>query len=154
MGLAQNSGLFQRFRNGSKRIQLALDLAGNFFFGVLLGMTGYVGYLTGLPLDIRHVAFSSANLGYSAISGELGLLNFALHLLFVLLIGFVNLWVSFTLALAIALRARGTRISQLRLLLKSIWEQARQQPLHLFFPVEIIRQTLNEQEKADANNQK
>uniref|UniRef100_A0A486XYG0 Site-specific recombinase n=1 Tax=Rheinheimera sp. BAL341 TaxID=1708203 RepID=A0A486XYG0_9GAMM len=129
-------------------------LAGNFFFGVLLGMTGYVGYLTGLPLDIRHVAFSSANLGYSAISGELGLLNFALHLLFVLLIGFVNLWVSFTLALAIALRARGTRISQLRLLLKSLWEQARQQPLHLFFPVEIIRHTLNEQEKADTNNQK
>ena len=39
-------------------------LAGNFLFGVLLGATGYVGHLTGLPLDIRHVAFSSANLGY------------------------------------------------------------------------------------------
>lgn len=129
-------------------------LAGNFFFGVLLGMTGYIGYLTGLPLDIRHVAFSSANLGYSAVSGELGILNFLLQLVFVLLIGFVNLWVSFTLALAIALRARGTRISRFRLLLKSLWEQARQQPLHLFFPVELVRQTLNDADKADIKAQK
>jgi site-specific recombinase len=125
-------------------------LAGNFFFGVLLGMTGYLGYLTGLPLDIRHVAFSSANLGYSAVSGEIGILNFLLHLLFVLMIGFVNLWVSFTLALAIALRARGTKISRFRLLLKSIWEQAKQQPLQVFFPVDIIRQTLAEADKADS----
>lgn len=120
-------------------------LAGNFFFGVLLGMTGYIGYLTGLPLDIRHVAFSSANLGYSAVSGEIGLLSFLLHLLFVLLIGFVNLWVSFTLALTVALRARGTRISRLPLLLKSLWEQTRQQPLNLFFPVNAIKLTMAEE---------
>lgn len=119
-------------------------LAGNFFFGVLLGMTGYIGYLTGLPLDIRHVAFSSANLGYSAVSGEIGLLSFLLHLVFVLLIGFVNLWVSFTLALTVALRARGTSISRLPLLLKSLWEQAKQQPLNLFFPVNAIKQTMAE----------
>lgn len=125
-------------------------LAGNFFFGVLLGMTGYLGYLTGLPLDIRHVAFSSANLGYSAVSGEIGILNFLLHLVFVLLIGFVNLWVSFTLALAIALRARGTKISRFRLLLKSLWEQAKQQPLQVFFPVDIIRQTLADADKTDS----
>ncbi|WP_240222420.1 site-specific recombinase [Rheinheimera hassiensis] len=125
-------------------------LAGNFFFGVLLGMTGYLGYLTGLPLDIRHVAFSSANLGYSAVSGEIGILNFLLHLVFVLLIGFVNLWVSFTLALAIALRARGTKISRFRLLLKSLWEQAKQQPLQVFFPVDMIRQTLAEADKTDS----
>lgn len=127
-------------------------LAGNFFFGVLLGMTGYVGYLTGLPLDIRHVAFSSANLGYSAISGEIGALSFLLHLLFVLMIGFVNLWVSFTLALAIALRARGTRISKLPLLLKSLWEQARAQPLNLFFPVNAVKQTLAESAKPVAES--
>ena len=119
-------------------------LAGNFFFGILLGMTGYLGYISGLPLDIRHVAFSSANLGYSAVSGDIGILSFLLYLLFVLLIGFVNLWVSFTLALTVALRARGTRISRLPLLLKSIWEQARQQPLNLFFPVNAIKQAMTE----------
>src|SRR5690606_23491365 len=93
------------------------------------------------------VAFSSANLGYSAISGEISALSFLLHLLFVLMIGFVNLWVSFTLALAIALRARGTRISKLPLLLKSLWEQARAQPLNLFFPVNAVKQTLAETAK-------
>ena len=122
-------------------------IAGNFLFGVLLGMTGYIGYLSGLPLDIRHVAFSSANLGYSAVSGDIGLVSFCINLLFVLMIGFVNLWVSFTLALAVALRARGTSISKLPLLLKSIWEQARQQPLNLFFPVNAIKQSLAETSK-------
>ncbi|MGN7074101.1 recombinase, partial [Neisseria sp. P0001.S004] len=39
------------------------SLMGNFIFGMRLGMTGYFGQLFGLPLDIRHVAFSSANLG-------------------------------------------------------------------------------------------
>jgi len=37
-------------------------------------------------------------------------LEFLLYMLFVLLIGAVNLWVSFGLALCVALRARGTRI--------------------------------------------
>ena len=73
------------------------------------------------------------------------MLNFLLQLVFVLLIVFVNLWVSFTLALAIALRARGTRISRFRLLLKSLWEQAKQQPLNLFFPVNAIKQTMAEE---------
>jgi len=33
-------------------------LAGNFFLGILLGVTGYIGYLLSLPPDIRHVAFA------------------------------------------------------------------------------------------------
>ncbi|CAM5415085.1 recombinase [Alishewanella longhuensis] len=109
--------------------------AGNFIFGILLGMTGYLGHLLGLPLDIRHVAFASANLGYSTVSGELGPFSFLFYLVMVLLIGFVNLWVSFTLALTVALRARGTRIGKFSALLKSVLEQIKQNPLNLFFPV-------------------
>jgi site-specific recombinase len=37
-------------------------LMGNAVFGVLMGTTATVGFLLGLPLDIRHVTFSSANL--------------------------------------------------------------------------------------------
>lgn len=109
-------------------------LAGNFIFGMLLGMTGYVGYVLGLPLDIRHVAFASANLGYSTVSGGLGPFSFLFYLVLVLLIGFVNLWVSFTLALTVALRARGTRIGKLSLLLKSVQEHIKLNPLSVFFP--------------------
>ena len=85
------------------------SLMGNFIFGMLLGMTGYFGHLFGLPLDIRHVAFSSANLGYAAISGHADIFTFMLGLASVLAIGMVNLVVSFSLALAVALRSRGTR---------------------------------------------
>jgi site-specific recombinase len=52
------------------------------------------------------------------------------------------------LALTVALRARGTSISKLPLLLKSLWEQARQQPMNLFFPVNAIKQTVAEATKA------
>ena len=38
-----------------------------------------MGYLTHLPLDIRHVAFSSANLGYSAVSGQFAIHSFTMH---------------------------------------------------------------------------
>lgn len=36
-------------------------IMGNFIFGVFLGSTGTIGYMLGLPIDIRHIAFSSAN---------------------------------------------------------------------------------------------
>lgn len=123
--------------------------AGNFIFGILLGMTGYLGYLLGLPLDIRHVAFASANLGYSTVSGELGPFSFLFYLVMVLLIGFVNLWVSFTLALTVALRARGTRIGKFSLLLKSVLEQIKQNPLNLFFPIVTAVKVSQSNKKAE-----
>jgi hypothetical protein len=40
-------------------------LMGNFLFGCMLGTAGIVGIILGLPIDIRHVAFSSANRGHA-----------------------------------------------------------------------------------------
>ena len=70
-------------------------LSVTFVFGMLLGITGVVGYLTHLPLDIRHVAFSSANVGYIAVSGQFTYSLLLQCIGFVLLIGLVNLIVSF-----------------------------------------------------------
>ena len=109
-------------------------LAGNFFFGVLLGTTSYLGHLTGLPLDIRHVAFSSANLGYVVASQDGWHLSMVLYLGYVLLIGAVNLWVSFGLALWVALQARGTRLGGLGLLLRSYLAEVRRRPRDLLWP--------------------
>lgn len=107
------------------------SIAGNFLFGCMLGATGYVGGLLGLPLDIRHVAFSSANLGYADVHS----LQQFLHLLsFVLMIGLVNLAVSFSLALFVALRARGVKINSSRLLLKAFIQEALQKPSALLWP--------------------
>jgi site-specific recombinase len=84
-------------------------IAGNFLFGVMLGSTGAIAALFGLPIDIRHIAFASANLGYALVALEFALpwSTLAWCVLGVALIGLVNLGVSFALALATALRARG-----------------------------------------------
>jgi len=124
------------------------SLAGNFIFGMLLGMTGWVGHLLGLPLDIRHVAFSSANLGYAAVSDGSNILYFLINLAFVLMIGVVNLLVSFSLALIVALRSRGTRIESLSKLIDSMWMQIKANPMSLIYPV----QTASEIQKAVKEN--
>lgn len=113
------------------------SLMGNFIFGMLLGMTGFFGHLFNLPLDIRHVAFSSANLGYAAVSGDIGSAAFVYGMTGVLAIGSVNLAVSFLLALYVALRSRGTQISSLPNLFKNFWAQVKTNPLQLFYPVNV-----------------
>jgi site-specific recombinase len=103
---------------------------GNFLFGCMLGSAGTIGLILGLPIDIRHIAFSSANLGYA-----LRVLEFALPwkeiawaLLGVAAIGLTNLAVSFALALWMALRARGIVFTQTRELLRRIWWRFKLQP--------------------------
>lgn len=83
-------------------------ILGNLFFGMYLGLGGTFGTLTGLPIDIRHVAFGSANVGIA-----LDMLPvaeswpfFAWAALGVALIALVNLAVSFSLALYVALKSR------------------------------------------------
>lgn len=113
------------------------SIMGNLCFGFLLGLTGLVGYWTGLPLDIRHVAFSSANLGYATVSGELTSGLFLLGLCYVLLIGVVNLIVSFSLTLWVALRSLGAEIDSWKNIAKCVWQIAKQRPLSLILPVQL-----------------
>ena len=109
-------------------------LMGNFFFGILLGTTGTVGYLLGLPLDIRHVTFSTANfatalvgLDYQITWAEAG--NAVLG---VALIGAVNLLVSFHLALSVALRARKIQFTRSILLLRALGRRFLHAPIDFF----------------------
>ena len=109
-------------------------LMGNFFFGILLGTTGTVGYLLGLPLDIRHITFSTANvatalvgLDYDLTHAQLG--NAALG---VFLIGAANLLVSFGLALWVALRARKIRFKRGILLLRALGRRFAYSPVEFF----------------------
>lgn len=108
-------------------------LGGNLIFGFLLGMTSYVGYLVDIPLDIRHVAFSSANIGYAHVSDFHGVLAFLSSLFFVLMIGFINLWVSFGLALFVALRSRSCELD-IKSVRTAVFTQIKQHPACLFWP--------------------
>ena len=111
-------------------------IMGNFLFGCMLGSTGVIGIILGLPLDIRHIAFSSANIGYAVLG-----FDFALPLKAVLwgalgiaLIGMTNLAVSFALALRTALRARRVEFEHWMPLLSAIWRRFRQHPRSFLLP--------------------
>ena len=111
-------------------------LAGNFLFGIMLGSMGTIGFILGLPLDIRHIAFASANFiqGLMNINGspEIGLIF--VSFLGVLLIGLTNLFVSFTLTIIVALRARRVRFEQWKPLAKLVLTHFLTRPSDFFWP--------------------
>lgn len=111
-------------------------LAGNAFFGVMLGSTGTIGLILGLPLDIRHVAFAAANLAYAltALRFDIDTATLAWALCGVGLIGAINLAVSFTLALWVALKSRSAPPGLLRKLLRELVAAARRAPRQFFLP--------------------
>jgi site-specific recombinase len=111
-------------------------LAGNLFFGMMLGLTPIFGTATGLPLDIRHIAFSAANLGYALISLDFLVqpLTLLRSVVGVALIGALNLAVSFSLALGVALRSRGVNFTATLALLPELWNRMRTRPARFFLP--------------------
>lgn len=97
-------------------------LSGNISLGFLLGMAGYVGWATGLPIDIRHIAFSSANFGFAFYTIPIDPLTILLGALSILLIGAVNFSVSFGITLYLTLKSRGiTFANTFKLLWKLLW---------------------------------
>jgi site-specific recombinase len=111
-------------------------LMGNLYFGILLGSMGTVGFMLGLPLDIRHVTFAAANFAIAlfsldnvmtwqtAVTSTLGVLS----------IGTVNLLVSFSLALFVALRSRQVSFTQGPALLKALLLRFAAAPLDFILP--------------------
>lgn len=111
-------------------------LAGNFYFGCLLGGMSGLGVLLGLPIDIRHITFSSAFVGYAAVGLDF-LLSWqavAYAALGLFLIAFMNLTVSFGLALNIAMKSRQIRFKQWRLLLGNLASRLNQHPGEFILP--------------------
>lgn len=111
-------------------------IAGNFFFGIMLGSMGSLGVFFGLPLDVRHVTFSSANVAYAlvALDYQVSWQTVAVSMSGVALIGMVNLGVSFTLALIVAMKARQVRFGESTRLLGTLWRRFRENPREFFLP--------------------
>jgi site-specific recombinase len=111
-------------------------LAGNFYFGCLLGGMSALGVLLGLPIDIRHIAFSSAFVGFSFIAMDFNITwqVVAIATSSVLLIGIVNLLVSFSLALYVAMKSRKVTFAQWRHLLKIVLKRLWMKPSDFFLP--------------------
>ena len=110
---------------------------GNFLFGVFLGSTATIGYLFGLPIDIRHIAFASANLAHGLFNSSIDDINWNIILLSILgvaLIGMVNLVVSFSLALFVALRSKEVRFFEWSRLTKLVFGHIISHPSDFFWP--------------------
>lgn len=111
-------------------------LAGNFLFGVMLGSTGTIGTFFGLPVDIRHVSFAAANLAYALQQMDFatGWPVIVVSAAGVILIGLVNLVVSFYLALKVALRSRGITPHDVDGLTKRVLTRLLQSPREFILP--------------------
>lgn len=111
-------------------------LMGNLYFGILLGSIGTLGFMLGLPIDIRHITFSAANFAISLFSldNQMTWQTAVISTLGVLSIGAVNLLVSFSLALFVALRSRQVRFRQWPALLKVLLTRFLTAPLDFFVP--------------------
>lgn len=112
-------------------------IMGNFIFGVFLGSTATIGFLFGLPIDIRHIAFSSANLAHGLFNLSATQMSWEvilLSILGVILIGMMNLMVSFSLALFVALRSKEVRFFEWSRLTKLIVSHIISHPSDFFWP--------------------
>jgi site-specific recombinase len=114
-------------------------LAGNFFLGVMLGTASNIGFILGLPIDIRHITFAAANFSIALISllfaGKTVSLSVALvSALGIIGIGAMNFFVSFGLALLVAIRSRNVNFQQTGELLRLLWIYFRSNTREFFFP--------------------
>ena len=111
-------------------------LAGNFYFGCLLGGMSGLGVLLGLPIDIRHVTFTSAFIGFSAFTLDFDLTTrmFLMAGLGIFLVAAMNLMVSFGLALYVAMKSRKVNFAQWRLLFVKVLSRLNQHPGEFVLP--------------------
>jgi site-specific recombinase len=111
-------------------------LLGNLSFGFMLGGVGFVGFLTGLPIDIRHVAFASANTAYAlgTLQGRVPEAAALFAIGGVVAVGVVNVAVSYGLAFATAFRARHVRYERAGLVLRLVLKRLIRRPHDFVWP--------------------
>ncbi len=111
-------------------------LMGNFFLGIFLGTAPMLGKFFGLPIDVRHVTLSTGNFGL-ALQCTQQTIPVSLLLetgVSLLVIGLINLLVSFGLAIYVAVRSRSLNISLMQRIIKAITIYFRARPSEFFFP--------------------
>ncbi len=110
-------------------------ITGNVVLGFMLGGMPSVGRIVGLPLDIRHVTFASAAFGIGWIHQpeRMAWADFAVIAISIFVMGLVNLTVSFSLSLTVAMQSRKLKFSQGRKLVWSVAKHFLRRPQDLFF---------------------
>lgn len=121
------------------------SLVGNISLGFFLGMAGFVGFIFGIPFDIRHITISSGNYAIAIVSLlHVVHLKYALIcLLGVLGIGVFNFLISFILALFVAIRSRKVQFKEVKKLILITFTYFRKHPSDFFFAPKQERSELD-----------
>ncbi|CAN5295834.1 site-specific recombinase [soil metagenome] len=110
-------------------------LMGNFYLGIMLASIGTIGFMLGLPIDVRHVTLSSTNLAVALVGldNDIEWQVIAVSAIGILGIGAMNLLVSFGLALFVALRSRQVTFTHGLRLLKALFNRFLTRPKDFFY---------------------
>lgn len=130
---------FKRTVKFSKYLETnAGGLAGNITLGILLGTATFIGNITGLPFDIRHITFAAGSFTSALYyAWDLAVLaDIIVITLGILLIGFVNFSVSFGLAFYLACKSRDISIKDTPELFQFLLKYAKK------YPADFIRAPL------------
>jgi site-specific recombinase len=114
-------------------------LAANISLGFLLGLSPAVFEFLGVPLDVRHVTLSTGSLVASVMAlgfASVSTWGFWLAVMGIGSMAVLNLVVSFSLALAVALRSKKISFRTGLTLIKSFLVKLARNPLILFRPIE------------------
>ncbi len=110
--------------------------AGNISLGFLLGFPAFFGKILGIPLDIRHITISTAHyaMGIYGTLSDLDWYHIIWGIVGIVIIGFLNFLVSFSLAFWIAIKSRNIRFSGYLSIPRYIWTYLKKYPWDFVYP--------------------
>jgi site-specific recombinase len=128
--------------SGAKKVALFFrknisGFSGNISLAFFLGFIPAVGTFLGLPIDVRHVTLSSGAMGAAIVSLGLDCFStweFWLAAVGVVVCGFLNVIVAFSMSMFVAIRARRVQLPQRKQIYKAVVARIKKQPLGLFYP--------------------
>ncbi len=111
-------------------------VAGSLALGTLLACIPFLGKISGLPFDVRHVTLSSAQLSIALVSAweSLSLSEILRACLGIVCIGALNFGVSFSLALTVAIRAQNVNALIKGRVARRLVRLLRAEPLSFIWP--------------------
>ena len=115
-------------------------LAGNISLGLMLGIIPSVAVFFGLPLDVRHVTLSTGQVtaAFAMLGGEhFWTPSTAWIVIGILGIGMLNISVSFSLALFVAIRARNVRGPQRYQICRALVGRFLKSPFSFLLPMGV-----------------
>ncbi len=131
-------------------------IVGSIALGFFLAFVPFLGKISGLPLDVRHVTLSSAQVAIATFSAwdKVSPEMIAMAALGIMGTGLLNFGVSFWLALSVATRAQRVRATVKRAVFRRFTSLLREQSFSFIFPTKRSEEEgLNELISAAAKKQ-